>query len=122
LTSIKRPPVLIVPAVQSIVLAVTTLLLTMSDRLDPLSYLSGGLIAVIPHLYFSVYAFRYMGARAARDITQSFYKGEVGKYVLTLTGFAVAFIWLVPVDVVALFAGYGFMLMLQWWMTAKVID
>lgn len=121
MTSIQKPPVLIVPALQSMTLAVTTLLLTMNDRLDPLSYLSGGLIAVIPHLYFSVYAFRYMGARAAKDITQSFYKGEVGKYLLTLIGFATVFIVLKPVDVVALFCGYGFMLLVQWWMTAKVI-
>lgn len=121
MTSIQKPPVLIVPAVQSIALAVTTLLLTISDRLDPLSYLSGGLIAVIPHLYFSVYAFRYMGARAAKDITQSFYRGEVGKYLLTLIGFAAVFIGVTPVDIAALFCGYGFMLLVQWWMTARVI-
>lgn len=122
MTSIKKPPVFIVPAVQSMALAVTTLLLTLQDKLDALSYLSGGLIAVLPHLYFTANAFRYMGARSTKDITQSFYKGEVGKYLLTLIGFACVFIWLKPVDLVSLFSAYGFMLMVQWWMTAKVID
>jgi ATP synthase protein I len=122
LTSIKKPPVLIVPAVQAVVLGLSSAVLAADGKLDALSFLLGGLIAVVPHLYFSVYAFRHMGARAAKDITRSFYKGEVGKYLLTLVGFALVFLQVESVDVMSLFAGYLFMLLLQWWLTAKVIN
>ncbi|WP_423896046.1 ATP synthase subunit I [Candidatus Pelagadaptatus aseana] len=110
------------PAVQAVVLGLSAVALSRDDKLDPVSYLIGGLIAVIPHLYFSIYAFRYMGARAARDITRSFYKGELGKYLLTLVGFALVFLQVKDVDMIALFGGYLFMLLLQWWLTAKVIN
>ncbi len=42
------------------------------------SGLCGGLIALLPNMYFAHRAFRFPGARAAQAIVRSFYAGEAG--------------------------------------------
>lgn len=70
------------------------------------SVLAGGLICVIPNAYFAWRAFRYRGARAAREILRSFYQGEAVKFVLTAVLFALVFVWLKPLSPLALFVGF----------------
>jgi ATP synthase protein I len=74
---------------------------------------AGGLIAIVPQAYFARLAFRWRGAKSARAIARSSYAGEIGKYVLSIAGFAVVFATVRPIDGLAVFAGYLAMLIIQ---------
>lgn len=88
--------------------------------------LAGGLIQIIPSAYFALLAFRYRGARSSVLIAQSFYRGEVGKYVMTLVGFAAVFSvfgkQLQGVNGGMVFLSYALMMLVQWWVTPKVLS
>jgi ATP synthase protein I len=90
------------------------------SRVWAYSVLCGGLVAVVPQAYFAATAFRWRGARSARAIARSSYAGEMGKFTLSIIGFAWVFAALRPVDGLAVFAGYLVMLALQiigsWWL------
>ena len=58
---------------------------------SPVAAMSAGLgagIAVAGSLYFVLQAFRHAGARMAPQIVRSFYKGEAGKFIITVLLFA----------------------------------
>lgn len=78
------------------------------------SALLGGLIAWLPNLYFAHKAFRFSGARAARDIVRSFYAGEAGKLILTFVLFALTFAGVKPLEAPALFGAYLLTLLVSW--------
>lgn len=78
------------------------------------SALLGGLIAWLPGCYFAFRAFRHRGARAARRIVRSFYAGEVGKMALTMLMFTLVFIYVKPLNALALFGAYAAVLTLNW--------
>jgi len=123
LTSIKKPPVNRIPLIQLGVLVPFTLAILVGiDQARAMSAFWGGLLVVIPQFYLTVYAFRYMGARSAKQITESFYRGEAGKFILTFIGFGLIFLLFKNVDLPTLFAGYTLMLVLQWWLTAKALS
>jgi ATP synthase protein I len=67
----------------------------------------------VPQAYFAVLVFRWRGARSSRAIARSSYAGELGKYVLSVAGFALVFAVLRPIDGPAVFGGYLAMLMTQ---------
>lgn len=52
----------------------------------------GAGIAIAGSLYFALQAFRHAGARQAPQIVRSFYKGEAGKFVITVLLFAAVFV------------------------------
>jgi len=56
-----------------------------------ISALIGGWIAALSNAYFAAQAFRYSGARSADKMVQSFYRGEAGKFIITIVSIAVAF-------------------------------
>jgi len=89
------------------------LVLLASDKVRAWSVFSGGLIAVLPQAYFAALAFRWRGARSAKAIARSAYVGQVGKFLLSLAGFAAVFVALRPIDAPAVFAGYLLMLVIQ---------
>ncbi|AVO53157.1 F0F1 ATP synthase subunit I [Ectopseudomonas mendocina] len=78
------------------------------------SALIGGLIAWLPNLYFAHKAFRFSGARAAREIVRSFYAGEAGKLILTFVLFALTFAGVKPMEAPMLFGAYLLTLMVSW--------
>jgi ATP synthase protein I len=55
------------------------------------SVLAGGVVTIIPNLYFALKAFRYSGARSSKKVMESFYSGVKMKIVLTAILFALAF-------------------------------
>lgn len=55
------------------------------------SILLGGLVCVVPNAYFARLLFRYKGARAAKQIVNSFYKAEALKLLLTIGLFVLVF-------------------------------
>ena len=66
----------------------------------------GGLIALIPNVYFTYKAFQYFGARSIAVIVQSFWAGQMGKLILTAVLFAVLFFGVEPLNVLAVFVSY----------------
>jgi len=110
---ILRPPVHRITLAQLAILVLLCLVLLASDKVRAWSVFSGGLIAVLPQAYFAALAFRWRGARSAKAIARSAYVGQVGKFLLSLAGFAAVFVALRPIDAPAVFAGYLLMLVLQ---------
>ncbi len=110
---ITRPPVHRITLAQLAALVPICLLLLVFDKVCAYSALSGGLIAIVPQAYFAALAFRWRGAQSAKAIARSSYAGEVGKFVLSVAGFAVVFATLRPIDGLAVFAGYLAMLAIQ---------
>lgn len=117
---IQRPPVHRITLAQIAILVPLCLLLLAFDEVRAYSVLCGGLIAILPQAYFAVLAFRWRGARSAQSIARSGYAGELGKFLLSVAGFAVVFAALRPIDGPAVFAGYLAMLAIQitgsWWL------
>ena len=110
---IERPPVHRITLAQLATLVPLCLLLLAYDKVCAYSVASGGLIAIIPQAYFAALAFRWRGARSARAIARSSYAGEVGKFLLSVAGFAVVFATVRPIDGLAVFVGYLAMLAIQ---------
>ncbi|AWM81613.1 hypothetical protein DKL61_15410 [Gammaproteobacteria bacterium ESL0073] len=73
----------------------------------------GGLIVLLPNIYFALKAFRYFGAQSALAITLAFWSGEMGKYVLTVGLFVFVFLVVKPNNFIALFMGYFAVLMVS---------
>ena len=110
---IARPPVHRITLAQLVLLVPLCLLLLALDKVCAYSVLSGGLVAIVPQAYFAALAFRWRGARSARAIARSGYAGEIGKFLLSIAGFAVVFAAARPIDGLAVFAGYLAMLAIQ---------
>ncbi len=110
---ILRPPVYRITLAQLAILVLLCLFLLASDKVRAYSVLSGGLIAILPQAYFAALTFRWRGARSARAIARSSYAGQVGKFLLSVAGFAAVFVALRPIDAPAVFAGYLVMLVIQ---------
>lgn len=77
------------------------------------SALIGGIICLVPNLVFVTYAYRFGGARAAKKIANSFYKGETLKIMLTALMFALTFIF-IPVAIGPLMITYVLCLLVYW--------
>jgi ATP synthase protein I len=110
---ITRPPVLRITLAQLVILLLLGLFLLASDKVRAYSVFSGGLIAILPQAYFAVLVFRRRGARSARAVARAAYVGQVGKFLLSIAGFATVFVVLRPIDAPAVFAGYLAMLAVQ---------
>lgn len=74
----------------------------------------GGLICLVPNCYFAYRAFKFRGARAAREIVRSFYVGEAGKLLLTAILFAIVFSSVKPLNALALFLGFAAIQLVNW--------
>ena len=103
---IAGPPLAKIYGIQGVLLLLVYPALVWIDSVTAYSTLLGGLIALGPNAYFARQAFKYHGARAATHVTAAFYKGEVGKLVLTAALFAAVFAGVRPLQVPALFAGF----------------
>lgn len=99
---------------QIIVIVVVALVVNWIKSKTDYSVLIGGLIYLIPNMYFALYAFRFQGAHSARSVLLSFYRGEMGKFLLSGVGFAIAFTLVKPLDVLMLFSIYIALTLLQW--------
>lgn len=77
------------------------------------SALLGGLVCIIPNAYFAYKLFKHQGARAAKQIVNSFYKGEAFKLILSIFLFTAVF-RLCRITPLAFFASYILVLMTHW--------
>ncbi len=110
---IARPPVHRITLAQLATLTLLCLPLLAYDQVVAWSLAAGGLIAIIPQAYFARLAFRWRGAKSARAVARSSYAGEIGKFMLSIAGFAVVFATVRPISGLAVFAGYLAMLAIQ---------
>ena len=78
------------------------------------SALLGGLVCLLPNCYFAYRAFKYQGARAARQIGRSFYWREAGKLVITAVLFALVFSQVRPINALGVFVGYALVQLINW--------
>ena len=111
---IAKPPLIRIYTIECIVLVVVSAALLLSSQVLAYSALLGGLISVVPNVYFASLAFRFSGARAASDVAKSLYRGEIGKCVLTAILFACVFVLVKPLSAGSLFAMFIFMMVLNW--------
>ena len=110
---IARPPVHRITLAQLATLTLLCLPLLAYDQVVAWSLAAGGLIAIIPQAYFARLAFRWRGAKSARAVARSSYAGEIGKFMLSVAGFADVFATVRPISGLAVFAGYLAMLAIQ---------
>ncbi len=110
---IARPPVHRITLAQLATLTLLCLLMLAYDQVVAWSLAAGGLIAIVPQAYFARLAFRWRGAKSARAVARSSYAGEIGKFLLSIAGFAVVFATVRPISGLAVFAGYLAMLAIQ---------
>jgi len=105
-TGIPRPPVYRITLVQVAVLAVLTAILWPIWPAGAAALFWGGMVEALPRLYFGIYAFRFVGARQARQVMASFRRGQVGKFVLVAVLFGGLFALNKSVAPAAVFGGY----------------
>lgn len=112
--AIARPPVHRITLAQLAILVPLCLLtwLTMNE-VSAYSLLCGGLISILPQAWFASVAFRRRGAQQARAIARLSYAGEIGKFLLSVAGFALVFATVRPIDGLAVFTGFLLMLGIQ---------
>jgi len=121
MTSIKKPSVYRVALIQACILAILCAALALVGKTEAFSAFLGGLLCLIPQAYFTVYAWQHTGSRSSQLVARGFYRGEVGKFVLTLVGFAIVFSRVETLEPLILFGVYGLMLVVQWVVNASLI-
>jgi ATP synthase protein I len=111
---IARPPVHRITLAQLVLLPLLCAgLWLFRGQVSAVSVLCGGLVAILPQAYFAASAFRWRGASAARQIARASYAGEIGKFILSVAGFALVFAAVRPIEGAAVFIGYLAMLLIQ---------
>ncbi len=85
------------------------------------SALLGGIVCVVPNAYFARKLFKYQGARSAKQIVNSFYKGEAMKIALSVLLFTAVFVW-VKITPLAFFASYIMILMTHWFAPLIIVN
>lgn len=103
---IKGPALGKLYATQIALLSAISLGLLWVDITTATSVLLGGLTFIVPTGFFARQVFRFRGAQATQRIAQAFYRGEVTKFVLTATAFALIFTLVKPLNLVALWLAY----------------
>ncbi|WP_136065061.1 F0F1 ATP synthase subunit I [Modicisalibacter radicis] len=111
---IKRPQFKRLLVAQAMVVLAATAIAAILSGAAAVSALLGGLVCLLPNGYFAWRAFRYQGARFARDIVKSFYRAEAGKFGLTAALFALVFIAVPPSNPAFFFGAYVATLGTQW--------
>jgi ATP synthase protein I len=90
------------------------LVLLIAGVVEAYSALLGGLICVIPNAYLAGRLFMKSGAGDSRVFLRAAFTGEALKLVLTGVLFALVFIYIKPLNVLALFAGFIMTICIQW--------
>ena len=110
---LTSPPVHRISAVQITVLLAVCLASYFGSPLIAQSLFWGGMIAVIPQVYFASRLFRFSGAKAATQVARAGFAGEIGKFILAVAGFGLVFALVRPIEGWAVFAGFGGMVVIQ---------
>ncbi|MDP0587956.1 MAG: ATP synthase subunit I [Candidatus Endonucleobacter bathymodioli] len=109
--------IIVVQLVTSMLLAASMLPISVNTAQ---SVLLGGLCCCVPNAFFVCKAFYYTGARSSRQIVSSFYQGEIGKFILTITAFTLIFKQIKTIEPLALFSAF-FVVQLTHWLTPLLV-
>ena len=90
------------------------------DWLTAKSILIGGLIYLLPSMCFALMALRGHEKASAGLVLDNMYRGAIGKFLLTSTGFIITFIVLMPVHIVSLFLSFFIMTILGLVMSSRI--
>ena len=91
------------------------------DRVACYSVILGGLVFLIPNVYFAIRACCHNVKSASSEIiVHNFYRGEVGKFILSSTGFAMIFALATPTNGLVLFSTYIGLTLVQWVIALKL--
>ena len=115
----KASPVLINIAWQLAFSLPLALLLSVIDGTTARSFALGAAVFIIAQAYFVIYAFRYSDAQWALKAIKW---GQLGKIILSVFLFTLIFLTVASRNDVALMTGYFTMVVLQWWISTKVIS
>lgn len=121
MSTIKAPAVGRVIGQQSAILvglALVTWLI--GNPVSAYSFFAGGVISVLPGAVFARMAFLELGASAAQRIVRNFYIGEAVKLAMMGAGFALAFVYIEPLNAAALFAGFLSIHSVGLWLLARL--
>lgn len=119
--SIKKPPVFKASLIQLALLFAVCCVLWPLDNVISYSIFLGGSLVVLPNIYFAFYAFRHMGSARIGIALHSIYRGEMGKFTLTLVGFALVFLLVKPLHSAALFGAFLVATVVHWIATATLV-
>lgn len=105
----RRPPLLRAFVFQGIALLLVTICLGWVSRETGVAFVCGALIGLVEQAYFAKLAFRFFGASRTNEVVRSFYRGETGKFVIAIVGFACVFMAIPAAQQspVWVFIGYG---------------
>ena len=106
---ITRPPIGRWLAIEMLVLIIVSLVWMLESGLAGYSAFIGGLIFVIPNMYFAHQVYRYQGARYARLMVGNLFRAESTKVALTAVFFAAVFTLMEPVHAPALLFTFAVM-------------
>ncbi|OGT65569.1 MAG: hypothetical protein A3I13_02980 [Gammaproteobacteria bacterium RIFCSPLOWO2_02_FULL_47_50] len=93
-----------------VTILVALLIFILFTTVSAYSVLLGGLAYMLPNAYFVRFAFRGSEPQTPHMILRWLYIGEAGKLVLTGVIFAICFALIKPINVIALFMMYIFMI------------
>lgn len=75
----------------SVALVLLLLIFSTSGNVSIISLLLGAGLAILPGIVFTLYMFRHVGARQAKNAMRSMFVGELLKLLFTIVGFALVF-------------------------------
>jgi len=111
---IARPPVHRITLAQLAVLVPLGLVTWLVwDEVSAYSLLCGALVSILPQAWFASVVFRSRGAQQVQLAARKSYAGEMGKFLLSVAGFALVFAAVRPINAPAVFAGFLCMLVIQ---------
>ena len=119
--NIPRPPIYRIPLIQLAVLLPLVVAAWFYNAAISYSLFLGGLVHLIPNMYFAAQAFRYRGAKAMRQNLGAIAKGEALKFLMTAIGFALVFVFVSPINVIAMFCAFILMTVVHVITIAKLI-
>ena len=85
------------------------------------SALLGGVVCILPTMYFAHKLFQHRGARQARNIVKSFYVGEAVKIIFSILLFSLVFLY-VTIEPLAFFSTFIVVQCMHWfapWLFVK---
>ncbi|MES2917879.1 MAG: ATP synthase subunit I [Pseudomonadota bacterium] len=116
---VDRSQALLLLKWQAVLAGVLTLAALIDSKGAALAAGLGAGIAIAGSLYFALQAFRHAGARQAPQVVHSFYKGEAGKFVITVLLFAAVFAGVKPLQAGWLLTGFILEQLVVWGFALK---
>lgn len=118
-----KSPVWYSAKIQAFLLAFASILVWLLwGKLVAKSYFIGGLIYLIPNLYFVHYAFRYATKEHYAQAARSIVWGEMGKLGLSCLAFAIVFSSDYVIDEVFIFVGFISVIISQWFVALRITN